>query len=674
MSAVAGPVWPGPTSILVSGPLSALRPEGLIIGSVPADDRDSGIERRRRPAGGWTGVRIAGGNRYRGRVLTELRITGLGVIEDATLEPHSGLTAVTGETGAGKTMVVTALGLITGGRADSGRVRIGADRAVVEARVQLAAEHPVADLVEAAGGRRDEDGSVILVRTVSADGRSRAHAGGRAVPVANLAELTDPLVAVHGQSEAISLLQPAQQRAVLDRYAHTEELLAAYRDARARWQQAIADLTDRTEHARERAQREQTLRLGIDEIDKVAPRPGEDVELAAEVRRLDNADALRDAAEQAKGVLAGEDLEAPNAVALVEAARKLLESADDQRLVDWSVQLHEATAALVDIAAELGSYLRELDADPERLQELLSRQAVLKALTRRYGADTEAVLAWREAAQTELLELDSSEEALAALRQRCAELAAEVASVAGRLSAARRAAAERLGAAATKELEHLAMGRATLRVAVTPRGAEADAADVVQVDGRHVTAGADGTDAVVFLLRSHSSAPELPVAKGASGGELSRVMLAVEVSLADSDPVATLVFDEVDAGVGGRAAVEIGRRLAMLARTHQVIVVTHLAQVAAFADRQVVVDGAADGSIRVSSLREVTGDERVAELARMLGGSDGSTSRAHAAELLASATVPAAPVPSVGPRRRQTKAGKGLKERERLTKPTRTRE
>lgn len=573
-------------------------------------------------------------------MLTELRITGLGVIEDATLEPHPGLTAVTGETGAGKTMVVTALGLITGGRAESGRVRIGTDRAVVEARVQLPDRHRVADLVEAAGGRRDEDGSVILVRTVGADGRSRAHAGGRSVPVASLAELTDPLVAVHGQSEAISLLQPAQQRAVLDRYAHTEGLLATYREARARWQQAIADLTDRTEHARERAQREQTLRLGIDEIDKVAPLPGEDLELAAEVRRLDNADALRAAAESARDALAGEDPDVPNAVALVEAARKALEFSDDQRLIDWSAQLHEATAALVDVTAELGGYLRELDADPDRLQELLSRQSALKVLTRRYGADTDAVLAWRDAARAELLDLDSSEEALAALRERCAALAGEVGAAAGALSAARREAAARLGAAATGELEHLAMGRATLRVAVTARTVDPGTAEAVEVDGQHVVAGADGTDTVTFLMRSHASAPELPVAKGASGGELSRVMLAVEVSLADSDPVATLVFDEVDAGVGGRAAVEIGRRLAMLARTHQVIVVTHLAQVAAFADRQVIVDSAADGSVRVSSLRVVSGEERVGELARMLGGSDGSTSRAHAAELLASATVP----------------------------------
>lgn len=592
-----------------------------------------------------------GSNRYRERVLTELHISGLGVIDDAILEPHAGLTAVTGETGAGKTMVVTALGLISGGRADAGRVRIGADRAVVEARVQVAAGHDLVERVEAAGGRTDDDGSVILVRSVSADGRSRAHAGGRSVPLSTLGELTESVVAVHGQSEAISLLRPAQQRAVLDRYAHSDELLTAYQEVRSRWLAAQADLIDRTEHARERAQREQVLRLGVDEITKSTPLPGEDVEIVEKVRRLENADGLRAAAQAARALLAADDLGRAGAVELIEDARHQLEATGDSRLVAWATTVHQATAALVDVAAELGGFLADLDSDPAQLEGLMTRQAELRNLTRRYGVDVDAVLRWRDEAEVELAGLDSSEEALAELRRRCAALAVETATAATRLTEHRTAAAATLSTGATGELEHLAMGRATLRVAVTPRTATAGAGDALQIEGQWCHATADGVDVVEFLLRSHAAAPELPVAKGASGGELSRVMLAVEVVLADADPVGTLVFDEVDAGVGGRAATEIGRRLAALARTHQVVVVTHLAQVAAFADRHVVVDAAEDGAVRVSSLKQVEGPDREAELARMLGGTDGEVARAHAAELT-SAALKARSAPA---RRKRTK-------------------
>lgn len=574
-------------------------------------------------------------------VLSELHITGLGVIDDAVLEPHPGLTAVTGETGAGKTMVVTALGLITGGRADSGRVRVGADRAIVEARMVVAAGHPLAGQVEAAGGHLDDDGSVILIRSVAADGRSRAHVGGRAAPVGVLAELTEPLVTVHGQSDAIILLQPAQQRAVLDRFGHHESQLAEYRRARTAWLAAVAELADRTVHARERGLREQSLRLGIAEIDRVAPQPDEDVELIAEVRRLENADSLRGAAATAGQALSGGDdaPDTPSAVDLVELARKVLEGSGDQRLVDWGTALHQTSAVLVDISAELSDYLQDLDADPARFEQALTRQGELRTLTRRYGADVNEVLAWRAEAVRELDGLDSSEAALASLRSLCGRLAGDTAAAAAGLSARRRIAAAQLSARATAELADLAMGRATLRVAVTARPAATGAGESLDIDGRPVAAGVDGVDTVEFLMTAHPSAPELPIARGASGGELSRVMLAIEVVLAGADPVGTLVFDEVDAGVGGRAASEIGRRLARLARSHQVIVVTHLAQVAAFADRQVVVDAGSDGSVRSSSLRTVAADEREAELARMLGGTDGATARAHAAELLASAVT-----------------------------------
>lgn len=574
-------------------------------------------------------------------MLTELHISGLGVISDAVLEPHPGFTVVTGETGAGKTMVVTALGLLTGGRGDAARVRVGSDRAVVEARIAGPLTRTPAAVVDSVGGHLDEDGSVILVRSVGSDGRSRAHIGGRAAPLGTLAEITDPLIAVHGQSEAISLLRGPQQRAVLDRFAGSETELTAYRTARVAWLAAVADLADRTSHARERAQREQLLRLGVDEINKVKPEPGEDVKLIAEVRRLENADALRSGVQSALDALAGESVpDGDNAVGLVEGARKLLESAGDERLGALAAGLHAVSAVLVDAASDLTGFLDELDADPERVEALLSRQAVLRSLTRRYAADVDGVLAWRTASESELRSLDSSDEVLAELRKQCDLLAASVSDAAMALTKRRTTAAALLGERATAELVHLAMGRATLRVNVSSRPADPSASDALRIGRTWVAAGADGVDQVEFSMIAHEGAPELPIAKGASGGELSRVMLAVEVVLADADPVATMVFDEVDAGVGGRAATEIGRRLAMLAKNHQVIVVTHLAQVAAFADCHYVVDAGPGVAVGSSAVHEVNGADRELELARMLGGTNGATARAHAADLVAAARRP----------------------------------
>jgi len=294
---------------------------------------------------------------------------------------------------------------------------------------------------------------------------------------------------------------------------------------------------------------------------------------------------------------------------------------------------------LADVAADLAGFLRDLDADPARLEQLLARQAVLKTLTRRYGVDVDAVLAWVCDAERELDTLDSSDHRLAELADHVDKLAAAVGQAALGISERRRAAAARLGELVTGELAHLAMGRAEVRVAVTQRPASATDADAVEVEGRWLAAGADGIDQVDIVMTAHSGAPELPIAKGASGGELSRVMLALEVVLTDADPVATLVFDEVDAGVGGRAATEIGRRLALLARRHQVIVVTHLAQVAAFADRHVVVDAGSPGAVGRSDLRVVSGIAREVELARMLGGTNSTSARAHARDLLAAAVA-----------------------------------
>jgi DNA repair protein RecN (Recombination protein N) len=574
-------------------------------------------------------------------MLAEIRIQGLGVIDDATLDLDPGLTVLTGETGAGKTMVVTGLNLLGGGRAEASRVADGARRAVVEGRFSAgAAALAVADEV---GADPDDDGTLIAVRTVGADGRSRAHLGGRSVPAGVLARLAEATLAVHGQNDQLRLLRTAEQRAMLDRFAGDAvvEPLARYRAVRAEWLRVGAELVERRNGARRLAQEADLLRHGLTEITAVNPQPGEDVGLVAHARRLAEADDLRAVAAAAQAALVGaEDVpDAPAALALIGEARHRLAAAGDAELSALDARLAEALALLGDVGAELACYLDKLDADPERLAAVLSRQAELKALTRKYAADVDGVLAWADAARQRLGSLDVSDEALAALTARGDGLAVELADHAAALTAARTEAAARLAADTTAELAGLAMPDARLLVAVTQRAATPGADDAVRVGRRELVAGADGVDEVELRLVAHAGASPQPLHKGASGGELSRVMLALEVALAGADPVPTMVFDEVDAGVGGRAAVEIGRRLARLATRHQVIVVTHLPQVAAYADRHLVVDKSRHGGgMARSRVRTLDEDERIVELARMLAGLDDTdTGRAHAEELLEAA-------------------------------------
>lgn len=574
-----------------------------------------------------------------------MHIQGLGVIEDATLELAPGLTVVTGETGAGKTMVVTGLHLLFGGRADVGRVRAAAGRALVEGRIRLPEDSPAAGRIAEAGVDADEDGALIVWRTVSAEGRSRAHLGGRAVPVGLLAELADGLVAVHGQSDQLRLLRTAEQRAALDRYAGDKvaDLVRRHRAGYARWQELLAELADRHARARDLAREADLLRHGIAEIDAVAPEPGEDIRLDAEAARLANADALRLAARTAHDAVAGGPAETStdeaDAGTLLAVARRALaqESDRDAGLAALQTRLEEVAYLLTDLGSDLASYLEDLDADPARLAEVEDRRAALRTLTRKYAEDVDGVLEWARRAADRLAGLDTSEEALAALAGRRDAAAAELAGLAVTLSQARTEAASRFSEAVTAELAGLAMPHAQVMAQVRSRTA-VDGQPALETDGRRLGVGPDGIDEVELLLRPHPDAPALPLARGASGGELSRVMLAVEVVFADADPVSTMVFDEVDAGVGGRAAVEVGRRLARLARDHQVIVVTHLPQVAAYADRHLAVDKAGEAGVTRSDVRMLEGDQRVRELARMLAGADGSElGRAHAAELLAAA-------------------------------------
>ncbi|MBC7552254.1 MAG: DNA repair protein RecN [Cellulomonas sp.] len=554
----------------------------------------------------------------------EIRIENLGVISGARVVFGPGLTVLTGETGAGKTMVLTGLDLLLGGKADAGAVRTGQDRAVVEGRITVAAGSPVHARVEEAGAELDDDGSLVLLRTVAAEGRSRAHLGGRSVPQSVLAELADELVTVHGQADQARLRPPARHREALDAFAGAEHeaTLAIYRADWAERARLGAEIDELSSRGQDRAREAGLLRLGLAEVGRVAPQPGEDVELAAEADRLGHAEDLRTAAAQAHDTLAGDRDGVDDAAATIgiDRARRALEAAGDHdpQLAGLAARLADLGYLLADISVELSGYLEDLDADPLRLEAVQQRRAELGQLTRSYGEDIDRVLAWAQTAGLRLLDLDGGGEQLTVLVARPAGHAQV-------LTAGRQRAAETLAAAVTGELAGLAMAGARLRVDVTDAGP-----------------GPWGDDQVEMLLVSHAGAPARPLGKGASGGELSRVMLAIEVSLATSPESGarrppTFVFDEVDAGVGGKAAVEVGRRLALLARGSQVLVVTHLAQVAAFADTHLVVTKSTSAGIDTvtdSDVRPVTGNDRVRELARMLSGQESEAARTHAAELL----------------------------------------
>ena len=582
-----------------------------------------------------------------------MRIRGLGVIDDAVLELGPGFTVLTGETGAGKTMVVNGLGLLFGGRADAGSVRPGG-RALVEGRLRVDPGGAVAARATEAGAELDGDG-LLMARTVSPEGRSRAYLGGRSVPVGLLAELAEDLVAVHGQSDPQRLLRPARQRSALDRYAGTEFAAVAQRYAEvfAQLRSVESQRSEIVIRARERAQEADLLRFGLGEVEQVDPQPGEDDALRAEDSRLAHADALRIAASTAHAALSG-DQDGPgevDALSLLALARRALELVrhHDDVLAALADRVVEQGLLLADVAADLAAYTAGVDTDPARLGVVADRRAQLSALTRKYGRTVDDVLTWAARAADRLLELDDDDSRRERLDAERTALRSELAGLAGRMSALRHTAARRFATEVSLELADLAMPNA--QVVFEVRHVEVDsggtddvpvgARDWIDVDGRRCAFGPHGIDEVELLLRPHAGAPARPVTRGASGGELSRVMLAIEVVFAGADPVPTFVFDEVDAGVAGRAAVEVGRRLAALARTAQVLVVTHLPQVAAYADCHLVVVKAEDGAggaVTRSGVTALEHDGRIGELARMLAGAEDSrTARAHARELLETA-------------------------------------
>ncbi|GAB20099.1 DNA repair protein RecN [Gordonia effusa NBRC 100432] len=606
-------------------------------------------------------------------MLEELSIRGLGVIEEASAEFHPGFTVLTGETGAGKTMVVTSLHLLSGARADPTRVRVGHEKATVEGRFRLVnplvegeatTDPELVDLLESAGADVDDDDSVIAVRSVSADGRSRAHVGGRSVPVGLMGRMTSRLLTIHGQNDQLRLLKGSQQRGALDRFAgkNVAKSLRAYQKARAQWLDLSRDLERRRANSRELAQETDRLRFAVDEIAAVDPQPGEDAELVATIRRLTDLDTIRSAAAGAQGTVVGDvNAEGGSVIEGLGHVRTVLESSGDETLRGLLPRVAEALAVVTDIGDELTAFVSDLPTDAGELDQLLNRQAELRSLTRKYAADIDGVIDWYATATARLAEIDNPAESIDELAAAVAAARDDVGAAAVKLHDQRVTAAKSLAKKVSAELLGLAMGGAALvvdvRYDVVGTAAPADSGETVDdpadsptvpvatTEGPAVAhAGADGADVVEFSLRAHADAVPLPIARSASGGELSRVMLALEVVLAAPEGGSIMVFDEVDAGVGGAAAVEIGRRLARLALKHQVIVVTHLPQVAAFADNHVVIGKNIGGSGKrspgghTSTVRTLSRDERIGELARMLAGlGDSDTGRAHAEELLSTA-------------------------------------
>lgn len=569
-------------------------------------------------------------------MLEELRIRDLGVITDATLPLGPGLSVVTGETGAGKTMVVTAVGLLLGARSDAGAVRSGAKSASAEAVLKLDAGHSAVVRALEAGAEVEEfDGGaeLILARRLGADGRSRAYLGGRAAPVGVLAEIGESLVVVHGQSDQIRLKGALAQRGALDKFAGDAlaDPLGKYQALYSHWKASQAELDTLRGAARDRLREAESLEIALAEIDDVDPQPGEDESLKAEAVKLANVEELRIAANTAHQALIAEDYgDEGDATTLVDAAKRTLEhvAEHDAELGAAAARLAEVGFLLNDIATELASYQAGLDSEgPERLAEIEDRRAALAKLVRKYAPSIDEVLVWAENARVRFDELQDDSTRIEALDAEVARTEAELKKQAAAITKIRGKAAKDLSARVSAELKALAMADATLVITIE------QAAQLMP----------HGSDEISFLLQPHSGAPARPLGKGASGGELSRVMLAIEVVLAAVDPVPTFVFDEVDAGVGGRAAVEIGRRLAMLAQHVQVLVVTHLPQVAAFADQHITVtktsvrgaDGGTATGFTSSDVRLLDGPERVKELARMLAGQEDSESaQAHAQELL----------------------------------------
>ena len=558
--------------------------------------------------------------------LRELTIRNLGVIDTAEIEFKSGLTVLTGETGAGKTMVLTALNLILGGKSDSDFVRSGQERLIVSGKFEIG--EALSLIVEDAGGIVEEN-EVIINRSVTNTGKSKISLGGAVTSATQVSEIAQELIEIHAQASSARLSKASVQLELLDSFAGHESLVSEYSrdfEEHLNLRKRVAEL--------ERQLSVRDLEIAkleaiVKDFERVKPQPGEIAELENEINKLGAVEELNTGIIQA---LAAINSEENSAISALELSRKIFEnlkgkdSALDSLIEDQSENIY----GLVEVTGKIERYLSNLEADPARFDFLQLRKSELLALVKKYGTGGDREIAYEnllieaEEASSRLADLQGGDLRLEELKSKSKEKFKELQSSAEKLSVSRTTFAEKLSEAITKELALLAMANAKLIVSVRQ-------SDETESKNYSPT----GLDEVSFLFTSHSGGKPLPLAKGASGGELSRVMLAVEVVLAKNSTVGTYIFDEVDAGVGGKAAVEVGRRLALLAKNSQVIVVTHLAQVATWADNHLVVTKSESGSVTQSNIIEVTGSERRKEIARLLSGQDESISaQEHAGELL----------------------------------------
>lgn len=565
-----------------------------------------------------------------------LKLHKLGIIDDAYIELGPGLTVITGETGAGKTMVLSALHLLLGGKSDQGLA--ASKETSVQGGWLLAPTSDVARQLQDSGVDLT-DGEFILTRTMPNAGRSRCSANGTVVTQAVIAQCAEDLVAVHGQSDQSLLRRGSKQRVVLDRFAGAA--VARCHAAYAALFATVQDLDSRFQNAVSNQAAQQTelagLRSQLELIETVAPDPGEDDSLAESAARLSNLSSLQEAAATASRVISGDDMSDSTVLAGIQTAQRSLEAvADfDPVLADLRDQLREASVLLNEVGVDISRYLSDLDAQPGELERIQQRRAALSSMTRQFGMSVSEVLEWSASAAARVDELERSGN-IAELDAARNKARAELAEAAAALTTARRAAAKGFCERVTTEMQGLAMPHSQLAVALRHRKPGPDQQGL-SIPGLAdpVAFGASGVDEVEFLLLAHEGATPAPIGKAASGGELSRIMLALEVVLSQSASAPTFVFDEVDAGVGGRAAVEIGRRLAALGASAQVLVVTHLPQVAAFADNHLVVSKQSDGRVTTSGVETLDDSQRVRELARMLAGHEESShAAAHAQELL----------------------------------------
>ena len=557
--------------------------------------------------------------------LEEISIRSLGVIESSNIEFKPGLTVLTGETGAGKTMVLTALGLVLGSKSDSDLVRAGQERAIVTGK--FAVPKDLATQIIDAGGEIEEE-SVVISRTVSTAGKSRVLVGGVVSSAAAVSSFASSLVEIHAQSSSSKLTKPGVARELLDRFAGID--LTAYQQTFDQYQQMLRRINELKEQLSQADRQIAELSELADEFAKLNPKSGELVEIENEIAKLGSVEVLNQAVSAALNLFENEDLSAVN---MLQQIRKSLDQVNgkDKQLDAITERYTESLLNLQDISSDLSSYLSQLEADPNRFEKLQDRKASLNSLLKRYGKGSDKEAAFEQllidgkSAKERISDLSGGDQRVAELQKEADSLFKQLQDQGLALSKLRKVNGEKLSSQVTDEVRSLSMPNASFVI-------EQTVGDVK--NSKSFTS--NGIDEISILFSAHTGGTPLALNKVASGGELSRVMLALEVVIAEAEPIGTYIFDEVDAGVGGKAAIEVGRRLSKLSKSAQVIVITHLAQVAAWADNHLVVKKSENGLVTQSDVMEVSATERKIEIARMLSGQeDSQTAQEHAGELLA---------------------------------------